>query len=123
MLFAADDRSEPMTTPRALLLLTTCPDATSAERISQTLVSEGLAACVGRLPGLHSTYRWQGRIEQAREYQLLIKASFRHKDALMERIVALHPYEVPELLILNVDDGLPAYLHWLDETSDTHEAE
>ncbi len=112
-----------MTTPCALLLLTTCPDADSAERISRTLVSEGLAACVGQLPGLLSTYRWQGNIEQAREYQLLIKASIRHKEALMDRIMALHPYEVPELLILNVDDGLPAYLHWLDETSDTHEAD
>ena len=106
-----------MTQARAFLLLTTCPDADSAERISQALVSEGLAACVGRLPAMVSTYRWQGRIEQAREYQLLVKASMQQRQALVRRQEELHPYEVPELLIFNVDDGLPAYLHWLDETS------
>ncbi len=97
----------------AVLILTTCPDAASAERISHALVTEGMAACVGRLPGMTSVYRWQGRIEQAVEYQLLIKASAARKAALMERLTELHPYEVPELLVLNVDDGLPAYLQWL----------
>ncbi len=107
--------------PHAILVLTTCPDETCAERISQALVSEGLAACVGRLPGMTSVYRWQGAIEQAVEYQLLVKASSTVQHALIHRLKTLHPYEVPEILVLQISDGLPAYLQWL-QTDDTNRA-
>lgn len=98
-----------------LVLLSTCPDAASAERIAHALVSERLAACVTQLPGVRSTYRWQDRIEQGEEVQLLIKTTATRLQAAIERLQALHPYELPEAIALRVEDGLPAYLAWIDD--------
>ncbi len=96
------------------LVLSTCPDADTAARIARALVEERLAACVGALPGLVSTYRWQGRVEQAGEVQLLIKTSAGRLDALVARLAQLHPYELPEILAVEAG-GLPAYLAWVAE--------
>lgn len=102
----------------ALLAISTCPDSATAANIAQALVEERLAACVNRLPGITSTYRWQGRVHDDAEILLLIKTTTARFDALRTRLVELHPYEVPELLALDVRDGLPAYLDWLvDETA------
>ncbi|WP_410584144.1 divalent-cation tolerance protein CutA, partial [Bacillus sp. SIMBA_005] len=68
------------------LLLSTCPDAESAERIARALVAEGLAACVTRLPGAHSTYRWNGAIESADEVQLLVKTRGKRLQAAIDRL-------------------------------------
>ncbi len=100
--------------PPYRLLLSACPDAASADRIATALVEEGLAACVTALPGARSVYRWQGAIERADECVLLIKALAGDYPALERRLLALHPYDVPELLALPVLAGNPAYLAWLD---------
>ena len=96
-----------------LLAYCTCPDADSAATIAQALVEERLAACVNRLPGIRSTYRWQGAIEQADEVLLLIKTTADRLQALTARLQALHPHELPELIAVEVRAGLPAYLAWV----------
>ena len=96
-----------------LLAYCTCPDVASADRIARALVTERLAACVNRLPGVQSTYRWQGAVEQADEVLLLIKTTSSRLDALTVRLRALHPYELPELIAVEVRAGLPAYLDWV----------
>ena len=96
-----------------LLCLSTCPDTESAVRIARTLVEERLAACVNRLPGVASTYRWQGKIHEDAEVLLLIKTTRARFDALRARLLELHPYEVPELIALDIADGSAAYLAWL----------
>jgi len=96
------------------LILTTCPDRTSAEKLANTLVSEGLAACVQRFP-VESIYLWQDKICNDNEIVLLIKT----KAELFERISACiqenHPYELPEIIRLPITDGLPGYLRWIDD--------
>lgn len=95
------------------LVLTTCPDADTAGRIARTLVEERLAACVNVLPPMRSVYRWKGQVEEAGEVLLLIKTSGTRFAALRERLRALHPYELPEIVAVPIVDGLPDYLAWL----------
>lgn len=106
-----------MSTPAALICFCTCPEAYSAERIATTLVEERLAACVNIVPGLRSVYRWEGRVEAADEVLLLIKTAADRYPELQDRLRALHPYELPELLAVESAFGLPGYLRWVtDET-------
>ncbi|MBS0432627.1 MAG: divalent-cation tolerance protein CutA [Proteobacteria bacterium] len=97
----------------AMLLLSTCPDGATAARIARTLVEERLAACVNRVGGAVSVYRWRGELHEDSETLLLIKTTRRNLDALQTRLVALHPHEIPEVIALDVAGGLPAYLEWL----------
>lgn len=96
-----------------LICLTTCPDADSAGRIATALVDERLAACVNVVPGLRSTYRWQGEVTRGDELLLIIKTSRDRFDALRERLPMLHPHELPELVAVEAADGLAAYLDWV----------
>ena len=96
----------------ALLCLSTCPDADSARRIADALVDARLAACVSVVPGVLSTYRWQGAIERGEEVLLLIKTTHDALPALQARLPELHPYELPELLAVEAA-GSPAYLQWI----------
>lgn len=96
-----------------LLCLTTCPDPDSAGRLARALVEERLAACVSVLPGVQSTYRWQGTLEQASECLLLAKTTRERYPALQARLPALHPYELPELVAVESSAALPAYLQWV----------
>lgn len=91
----------------------TCPDAESAARIARVLVQERLAACVQAVPGLVSTYRWDGTVREDAEVLLLIKTTRERFEALKSRLPALHPYESPELIATGVVDGLPGYLGWV----------
>ena len=101
----------------ALLCFCTCPDAASAERIADTLVGERLAACVNMLPGLRSIYRWQDAVERADEVLLIIKTRPDLYPHLQDRLLQLHPAELPELVAVESNRGLPAYLQWIaDET-------
>lgn len=96
-----------------VVVLVACPDEPTATSIARALVEEGLAACVNVSGEVRSIYRWRGSVEEARERLLVIKARADRLDALAARIVALHPYEVPELLALPVARGLGPYLEWL----------
>ena len=96
------------------IVLTGCPDKTIAERIANALVEEGLAACVSILPPMQSIYRWKGKVEQTSEQLLIIKSSSARFPAIRERIQALHPYELPEIIAVPIADGLPGYLAWLN---------
>jgi len=98
---------------QAIVVLCTCPDEAAAERIASALVEERLAACVNRVPGIASTYRWQGKVDRAHECLLLIKTTSERFDALRERIVALHPYELPEVIAVDIALGHAPYLAWI----------
>lgn len=101
----------------ALVCLCTCPDAASARRIADALVGERLAACVNLLPGISSVYRWQGRVERAEEVLLVVKTTRDRLEALTQRVQALHPHELPEVIAVDIAGGLPAYLAWIvDQT-------
>jgi len=100
-----------------LICHSSCPDLASARALARVLVDERLAACVQIVPGVESVYRWQGRVEQAREYLLLAKTSKARWPCLRERLLQLHPYEIPELLALDVGDGGAAYLDWVRNES------
>ena len=97
----------------AQLVLCTCPDDAVAARIARCLVEERLAACVNRIAGVHSTYAWQGTLHDDAEVLLLIKTERARFDAVRERVLALHPYELPELIAVDVTGGLERYLGWL----------
>ena len=101
--------------PSVRLVLSTCPDARTADTLATALVDERLAACVNVLPGIRSVYRWQGAVERGEEVLLLIKTTADRQDALVERLKALHPYELPEALAVEAVGGLAAYLHWVAE--------
>ncbi len=98
----------------ALLVFCSVPSAV-ADRLARLLVEERLAACVQALPGLRSTYRWEGEVQQDGETLLLIKTTTARYAALERSLAAHHPYELPEILAVDVAAGLPAYLRWLDE--------
>jgi periplasmic divalent cation tolerance protein len=102
---------EPSTDVR--LVLVTAPDTDIAERLVRTLVEEGLVACGNIVPAITSIYGWQGRIEQAREVLIILKAAKTNVVRLTQRVPQLHPYEVPEVLVLPVIEGHPAYLDWV----------
>ncbi len=95
-----------------LVVLTTCPDATTATRIARALLESGLAACITH-QAVHSLYRWQGRIEEEPEVLLLIKTHSRRFADLEMRLKSLHPYDVPEIIALPIAAGSAAYLAWL----------
>jgi periplasmic divalent cation tolerance protein len=97
----------------AAVVLVACPDEPTATSIARTLVEEGLAACVSISGEVRSIYRWRGAVEEAPERLLVVKGRADRLDALAARIVALHPYEVPEILALPVARGLGPYLDWL----------
>ena len=96
-----------------VIVLTTFPADGDAETFAATLVEERLAACVNVLPPMRSIYRWQGAVERADERQLVIKTTGHRLRELEARIKALHPYEVPEFLVVSVLKGSPDYLSWL----------
>jgi periplasmic divalent cation tolerance protein len=101
----------------ALELHVTMPDTARATVLARALVEEGLAACVNIVPGVRSIYRWQGKLQEDEEVLCLIKTRPAVFDRARARILALHPYEVPEILAFAVDDGSPTYLAWLQEST------
>ncbi|MFZ5655485.1 MAG: divalent-cation tolerance protein CutA [Pseudomonadota bacterium] len=101
----------------ALIVHCTCPDAGVASHIAIALVEARLAACVQQLPGVRSTYAWEGRVEHAQEVLLLIKTAGDRLDEVIDAVRALHPYELPELIAVEARGGLPAYLEWVHAQS------
>jgi periplasmic divalent cation tolerance protein len=99
----------------AVIVMVTVPDALTAVKIAESLLQQRLAACIHRFPAGQSMYRWQGKIETASEFTLLIKTHARCRSELVAAVQALHPYEVPEILALPVIAGLASYLNWIDD--------
>ncbi len=98
-----------------LLVLSTFPDAATAERIAHELVDAKLAACANILPAIKSIYRWQDKIENAAETLAFFKTTVARFPDLREKLRAAHPYEIPEIICLPIADGLPEYLRWVRE--------
>jgi periplasmic divalent cation tolerance protein len=102
--------------PDLILILTTMPDDDRAGQLARTLVEERLAACVNVHGPMVSTYRWKGQIEQEPERQLVIKTTRDRLAQIETRLRALHPYELPEFIVVTADPGR-AYGAWVDETT------
>lgn len=98
-----------------ILVLCTCPEGETASELARALVEERLAACVNILPGIASVYRWQGAIETSREALLLVKTERAAYARLESRLRERHPYEVPEIVALPLENGLPDYLQWISQ--------
>ena len=100
--------------PTALqIVLCTVPDQETGGRIANALVTEQLAACVNIIPGITSVYRWKGAVEQDQEALLLIKTGQDRWQPLQERIRALHPYELPEIIAVPIHTGQTDYIEWI----------
>jgi periplasmic divalent cation tolerance protein len=97
-----------------LVVLITAGSQEEAEKLATILVKEMLAACVNVLPGITSVYRWQGEIQQDREWLLIAKSRREVLDDLIRRVQSLHSYDVPEIIALPLVGGSETYLRWLD---------
>jgi periplasmic divalent cation tolerance protein len=98
------------------VILVTTPAGDEALELARALVRERCAACVNVVPRVRSVYRWDGGVEEGDESLLVIKAPAGAVPRLRERVAALHPYDVPEFLVLPVEGGLPAYLDWVSSS-------
>ena len=101
------------------LVLCTVPDRECAEQIAEALVAEQLAACVNIIPGIASVYRWKGGMEKDEELLLLIKTSQGMYESLEQRIRALHPYELPEIIAVSIQAGQKDYIKWIENSLTT----
>jgi periplasmic divalent cation tolerance protein len=99
-----------------VVVLTTLPDDARTDEVARALVEEKLAACVNVHGPMTSTYRWKGGVERDAERQIVIKTTADRVAALQKRLRELHPYELSEFLVLNVDGGSDAYLKWVSES-------
>jgi periplasmic divalent cation tolerance protein len=97
----------------ALVVLVTTPTPERAADLARALVDERLAACGNVVPGLRSIYRWEGKVQEDAEALLLLKTTRDRFEALRDRVLALHPYQVPEVIALAVDAGSAPYLAWI----------
>lgn len=100
-----------------VIVLTTLPADADAQEFAVALVEERLVACANVLPAMQSVYRWDGRVEQDTERQVVLKTSRERVVLLWERVRDLHPYDVPEFVVLPVIDGNDAYLRWIAEST------
>ena len=101
---------------KILLALSTFPDAETARRIANKLVTEKFAACANVLPGVESIYRWKEKIENGSETLVIFKLSADRQAAFQKKLRSLHPYEVPEIIFVQIAGGLPEYLRWVVES-------
>lgn len=102
----------------AVVVLSTAPDPETADRLARALLDDRLAACVTRVPGVTSLFRWQGELEETEEVLLLVKTHATRAPALTRKLAELHPYEVPEILVLPAAAGLGSYLDWVREATE-----
>ena len=98
------------------VVLTTCGSQEEAQRIARGLVEKRLAACVNVVPNVESVYQWQGRVETATEWLLIIKTTAGGVGSLRDAVHELHSYDVPEFVVLSVEDGSDAYLEWIGDS-------
>lgn len=98
------------------IVMTSCPEASVASLV-EPILQEHLAGCIQAIAGVTSTYRWQGQIHRDNEHLLLFKTPVDRVDALVTRLTVLHPYEVPEVAVLEVESILPSYGLWLHDVT------
>ncbi|MGA2345367.1 MAG: divalent-cation tolerance protein CutA [Candidatus Sulfotelmatobacter sp.] len=98
------------------IVLSTAGSEDEARKLARHLVEHQLAACVNIVPQIESIYRWQGKVESSREWLLLIKTSAERFSAVRDAIRELHSYELPECVVLTIEDGSPDYLQWLADS-------
>lgn len=110
-----------MTDTDARVVLVTLPDSAAAERLVQRLVADRVIACGTILPEVTSIYRWAGSVERATEAQVLLKTTVAGAERLVRLVPEIHPYEVPEVLVLPVEAGHPPYLDWIEASVGTPE--
>lgn len=108
-----------MSEQEILLVITNLPNRAAAERIAETLVTEKLAACVNILAECTSIYHWQGKLERASEVPLLIKTTREAYPQLESMLRRMHNYELPEIIALPISAGLPEYLNWVFQETQT----
>jgi periplasmic divalent cation tolerance protein len=96
-----------------LLVFTNLPDRPAAERLADTLVQQNLAACVNILAPCRSVYRWKDAVQHDEEHPMLIKTTRERYAALEQALRQGHPYELPEIIAVPIERGLPAYLEWV----------
>lgn len=104
-------------TAKQQIVFNTCPDEETARHIAAALVEQELAACVNIIPGIESIYRWHDQIESGRECLLIIKSNVACYGELERSLKTLHPYELPEIVAVPIQTGLPAYLDWIDNNT------
>jgi periplasmic divalent cation tolerance protein len=97
----------------SLLVLTNLPDRAAAERLAELLVEKRLAACVNILAPCRSVYRWKGAVQRDEEHPVLIKTTRERYPEMEQALRAAHPYELPEIIAVPIERGLPAYLEWV----------
>ncbi|MCG6956612.1 MAG: divalent-cation tolerance protein CutA [Gemmatimonadetes bacterium] len=102
--------------------LVTVPDGSTAERLGRILVEERLAACANIVPGVRSIYRWQGEVQNDAEVLVVLKTTDARGEDLSRRVTELHPYEVPEVLLLEVGGGHLPYIEWVRQQMATPRA-
>ncbi len=98
------------------VVLVTAPQGEAGQNIARTLVEEGFAACVNRIPGIQSTYTWEGKICDDSEELLVIKTASENVDRLINKVKEIHPYDVPEIIALPVFKGSEDYIKWVLNT-------
>jgi periplasmic divalent cation tolerance protein len=98
---------------KTLLVFTNLPDRPAAERLADLLIEKQLAACVNILAPCRSVYRWKGDVQHDEEHPVLIKTTEARYPELEQAIRAAHPYELPEIVAVPLERGLPAYLDWV----------
>jgi len=98
------------------LVLSSTSSREEAQKIAEALVEGRLAACVQIVGPMHSVYRWQGAVEKAEEFLLLMKTTVTSLPRLRNELKSLHSYEVPECIEIPIESGLPAYMEWIDES-------
>ncbi len=99
------------------IILNTCPDEDTAKLVAKTLVANELAACVNILAGVESIYKWKENIECDQEFLLIIKTRSTLYPQVEQKILEIHPYELPEIIAVPLSNGLPAYLSWIDDNT------
>lgn len=103
----------------ALLVLTNLPDRAAAERLADMVIEKQLAACVNILAPCRSVYRWKGVVQHDEEHPMLIKTTAERYPDLEQALRTQHPYELPEIIAVPIERGLPAYLGWVAQETDT----
>ena len=102
---------------RVVVVLVTCPSRAVARRMAVRLIERRLAACVNLVPAVESVFRWQGKTERCREALLVVKTTAARFVSLKRAILALHPYQVPEIIALPVTAGHAPYLDWVSSSA------